>query len=146
MDSTLIFSLGLLIVAAAMAYTHHRTWIARRQGTSDDNEQRLAFVDRQCRRRMQASVMLALVAIAIFAGRWIDLLREEAPWIFIVYWMVVIVVVFWVILLALADYVASRGHLAQAERDQIIREAQLRAELRELERNSGPATDDAESR
>jgi len=129
MDPTLIFSLGLLLAAAAMTYGHRQAWLAKQDSR---DEQQLEFANRRFRRRTQTSAMLGVVAIAIFAARWIDLLRQDAPWVFMAYWMVVVLLVLWVALLAGADYIATRHYLSKIQRQQAIEAAQLRAEARRL--------------
>ena len=151
MDSTHLFSFALLIVSAVMAYFHHRVWLAKRTAIDDcktddraaDVESQLEFADRRYRRRMQVSAMLGIVALAMFASRWIDPWRRDAPWIYMAYWLVIVILVLWVTLLAMADYVATRHFLAKSHQDQIIEDARLRAETRRM---SGPESGKTESK
>jgi len=137
MDPTLIFSLTLLIVATIMTYVQRQSWLAKR--TSSD-ERKVDFAARQYRRRSQASAMIGIVALAIFAGRWIDPMKATMPWVFMTYWMAIVLVVLWVVLLAMADYVASRQYWATVRHDQAVEEARLRAEVyRMREAGSDPS-------
>ena len=141
MDSTHFFSFGLLIVSAVMAYCHHRYWVAKRSAIDEstaDGESQLEFVDRQYRRRTQVSAMLGVVAMAMFASRWIDPWRTDAPWIYMAYWSVIVILVLWVVLLAMVDYVATRYFLAKSHQDQLIEDARFRAEAQGMSRQKGP--------
>jgi hypothetical protein len=87
------------------------------------------------RRRLQASVLLLLIGVMIPIG---DLPAWKAhPKMFGFYWLFVIVLVAWVVLLALADwlsvYLYSRIATGGLERVQAAR-AQLLAEAEELRR------------
>lgn len=142
MDSTLLFSLGLLIVSAIMAYYHHIAWQTKREAVG---QSQIEFIDRQYRRRIQVSAMLGIVAIAMFAGRWVEPLSEDRPWFYMAYWMVIVIVVFWIALLAMADYIATRHFLEKSHQDQIIEEARLRAELQKALDDENESPDDTGS-
>lgn len=151
MDSTHAFSFGLLIVSAIMAYWHHRAWLENRSSVEEqasDSEERLNFIDRQYRRRMQISAMLGIVALAMFASRWLDPWRATAPWVYLTYWGVIVLVVLWIMLLAMADYIASRHNIQRTLRDQLIEEARFRAQAQgytQAERNKAGADKPGES-
>ena len=53
---------------------------------------------------MQSSVMLGLLAVAIFVGQWIDS-PPLAPLVVVLFWAGTLVILMWVALLALADIV-----------------------------------------
>ncbi|REJ66410.1 MAG: hypothetical protein DWQ31_15220 [Planctomycetota bacterium] len=129
MSATQLFSIGLLAIALTMLLWHHRSWLAKRD-VAEGRER--SFLARQYRRRLQVGVMLALVALAIGAGPWLERLREQRPGLYLAYWLLVLVVVLWTLLLALADYVDSRQHFAHEGRQQTAERARLQAELQQL--------------
>ena len=125
-----LFSLSLLVVAGAWIVSHLKSWRAAR-GRQDLSEAERLFLGRRFRRRMQASSMLALLALAVFAGQMIPYRRY--PSLFVWFWFGVLLLVIWVFLLALADALANRQHLRELQRDRLVAEAQLRAELSRLQ-------------
>ena len=121
--ATLLFSLFLAGVAAALIVSHLLAW--RRATGRDLDERERTFVWRQFRRRMQASVMIAMVAVALPVGVWVPMRAV----VFAGFWLVVVLVVLWIALLALADVIASRHHFGRIQHEQIIEHAKLHGEL-----------------
>ncbi|MCE9544420.1 MAG: hypothetical protein K8T25_02700 [Planctomycetia bacterium] len=78
----------------------------------------LDFRHRQFRRRLQASLMIAAVGVVLVAG---EPLRNSA-W-YLAYAVILLSLVGWVMLLAMADAIASRHHFARIRQALWIEEA-----------------------
>ncbi len=126
MWAVIILSVVLLVIVALLVYTHVRTWRAAQDEVSDADD--LDYYRRQFRRRMQASTMLGIVAVAMAAG--VAIPHKEMPSLFVFYWCGVIVLVVWIGLLAAADMLATRFHISRSMGGRHVEHAQLQAELR----------------
>ncbi len=85
---------------------------------------------RRHRRRMQTSTMLGFVGVAILAGR---LFPPDDPSVAtVLYWCGVILLVFWMALLALADMVSTRIHYGGQRRKVDNERTKLEAQLQRL--------------
>lgn len=132
MLANLIFGLFLIALAAAMFFFHRRTQLAAEQETLTQHE--LRFARLQYRRRVRVCVLLAVVGAAIIAGVYMT-----HPVLAACYWMCVVLLVFWIGWLALADLLGSHAHLRELHDDQLAQHAALRAELaRHLPAKQGP--------
>lgn len=119
-------------VACVLLWMHSRTWQASRD--SPDPEER-DYRHRQYRRRMQTSGLLAGAAVALLVGQWIP---ETVPRTFrIIFWGGVVFVVFWVILLALADIVAIAHYYGRLRTTYLVERAKLQAQLRRVQAARG---------
>lgn len=128
-------SLFLLFCAAAWIVWHVRAWrrVQRQQPEGDE----LDYRRRQFRRRMQTSVMMALLAAAILAGQFLT----RPAWLVLLFWVGVLLVVAWVVLLALVDVWATKHYFGRLRQKYFIEEAKLQAELRRIQalRGNGKA-------
>jgi len=124
----LLSGLGLLMMRA-----HYRSWKIQRDQECDPEEQN--HLARRYRRRMQASGLLVLLGILISAGQLID--GKSWPTCFTVYWTGVLLLTFWLILLALGDAasIAAYSKAAQGKLDQQRRE--IEAEFQKLKARQG---------
>ena len=123
--STLV-ALALLFAACGLIVWHVRMWRRAERRSSDG--QGLDYYRRQYRRRMQTSALLALVAVAIFVGQFIT----RPPVAVLVFWGGVLLVLFWIGLLAVADVVATKLHFARLRAHYRVEEAKLQMELRRI--------------
>jgi len=117
---------GFLIAAALLI--GFSVWKTRRQlepAVESDNVAKL-HADRQFRRRMQVSVMLFATGVVIPLGDQLDKLFLQKPLLFFVWIGGVLGLVFWMVLMALGDWLST---LTYSE----IAKAKLRFEQRELE-------------
>ncbi len=122
----MVVSVVLLFCATAWMIGHWRSWRATgQQGLADDE---LKFRWRQFRRRMQTSAMLGLLAVAILVGP----LLTGPPWLVLVFWIGVLLVVVWVMLLALVDIWATKFHFSRLRQAYLKQEAELQAEVRRV--------------
>jgi hypothetical protein len=96
----------LLAVSAMLIARHLATW-RRVAATSRDADER-DFAWRQFRRRVQTSGLLGTVGLAIILG-------EVFPWpaAKLVCWGAALIFTVWMMLLAGADYFATRLHLSR---------------------------------
>lgn len=123
-----LFPALIVLFAGVMIYSHLATWRDLKENKSQEDAADHDFRRRQCRRRLQASSLLALVGVAMFVGQLIDAQRN--PSFFVFYWCAVALLVLWVVLLALADVLATRFRLGQLRQDRLIETAKLQAQLR----------------
>lgn len=123
-------SLLLLAASAVMLGLHVRAW--RRVQNEQLDEREHDFRRRQFRRRMQTSAMLGVLAVAILIGHWITSppLPPLAP---LVFWGVVVLVVLWMGMLAMADLVVTRLHFRRLRDGYLVQQARLQAELRRIQ-------------
>lgn len=130
------FALFLLLCAAGLMVWHVRAWRAQRQRKLEPEERE--FFRRQFRRRMQTSTMLAIIAAALPVGPWIIQMADEhreADWPkrgFAVWVAVLIGLLVWVGLLAVADIWASRHFFGRLRQRYWLEKTRLEAELRRI--------------
>ena len=136
--SSALISTFMLLCAAGLMLSHFRTWRRFRQQELGPDEYR--YRRRQFRRRMQTSAMLALLAVAIFAG---DVLtqRIESKWFSLCFWSGVLLGVLGVGLLAAADIWATKYYYDRLRQSYLIEKAKLQVELRRIQskRSNGEA-------
>ena len=120
---TILFSVFLVLAAGGLIASHVLTWRRMIGRDPDDRERKFAW--RQFRRRMQTSVMIALVAVALPIGVLVPMPKE----VYLLYWLGVVLVVLWIVLLAGADALASHHHFGRIRDEQLYQGAKLRGEL-----------------
>jgi hypothetical protein len=125
---TIAVGVALSATAAGLMVSHVLAW-QRFEGSRDaaDPKERV-YRRRQFRRRVQGSVLLGLLAVALVAGHWVSS-PPWHPWAFASYWGLVLLVVAWVALLALADLVSTRLYFGRIEEHYRLEETRLKAEL-----------------
>ncbi|WP_157605956.1 hypothetical protein [Schlesneria paludicola] len=117
---------GLLVACAIVMGVF--VWRSRRsldEVVENDDSARL-HADRQFRRRMQVSVMLGTIGLMIPIGDQLDQVFIRRPMLFFVWVGCVFVLVLWMVLMALGDWLSTFAYTAVAR-------ANLRHERRELE-------------
>jgi hypothetical protein len=119
----------LLLSAVVLLAMHARAWRLIQQQEMDDAEQ--DYHRRQFRRRMQSSGMLGLLAVGILVGQVIA--RAVPLTVLLVFWGGIVLLVIWVLLLAVADIVATKYHYGRLREGCLIEQAKLRAQLRRVE-------------
>jgi hypothetical protein len=131
--SSALFSLLLLGVSVVLMYLHWRAWKVFQQGELPPAE--FDYRRRQFRRRMQASGMIGIVGLALFAGVAFFLGRESlVPWIedlvvIVTYWFAVLLVTVWMFLLAFVDMWATRRYLTRICEDDLLAQTRFHADL-----------------
>lgn len=109
MWSSLLFAGCLWIVSAALALLHVRSWRSTRRQALLEPEP--AFYHRQHRRRMQISLLIALVGCAAIAAVWI----KSTYWAAVL-WSVLVLVVLYIVVLAFLDALSVQRHYISASR------------------------------
>ena len=128
MNALQLFPAALLLIALGWMYWHVRSWREVRAEDLEDAERQFQW--RRFRRRMQASGMLALLAVAMAVG--LALPPKRYPVLYVWYWYAVVFLVFWLCLLALADLIASRAHYTRLKRDYRVEQAKLAAHIEQV--------------
>jgi UDP-N-acetylmuramyl pentapeptide phosphotransferase/UDP-N-acetylglucosamine-1-phosphate transferase len=126
----IIVSAILLVAAIVMIVSHIRTW--RRFRDAETNDEDRDYRWRQFRRRMQTSAMLGLIGVATLVG-YILTLWLNSPLFTGIYWLVVLLVVLWTCLLALADVWATKHYFGRIHDRCLIEQAKLRAEIQRIQ-------------
>lgn len=121
----LIFGSLLVITAIIAAFC---VWYSRHSldPVVERDDTARAHADRQFRRRMQVSVMLGLTGILIAVGDQFEQLFIKRPALFFVWVAVVLILVIWMVLMALGDWLSTFAYTAVAR-------SKLRHERTELE-------------
>jgi len=133
--TTAFVSAFLLVCAIALIFSHIRAW--RRVREQDCPPKELDYHRRQFRRRMQTSVMLGLLAVALFVGQ----LLTGPPLFMVLFWAALLLLIVWMGLLAAADIMATRQHFGRLRHEHLLEQAKLQAELRRIQsaRSNGKA-------
>jgi len=121
MLANIFFALFLIGLSAVLFLRHWQQWRNRDRLDPRDAD----FFRRQLRRRVQTSAMIGMVGLAVLYGQTLSVSVGA-----LAYWLVVVLVVLWIMLLALADVFATRMHLSRMRRDVLVEQACLEAELR----------------
>lgn len=128
------FAVVLAGLSAALVWWHLASWRALRETDLDPEE--FDYRRRQFRRRMQTSLMLGAVGVAILIGSRIS--PQAHPSLFVFYWWGVGLLVIWVALLAVADMISTRQYIGRL-RSRYQRELDAaRRELLKREGNGAP--------
>jgi hypothetical protein len=130
---TIAVGVALDAMAAGLTVWHVRAWQRfEASGDAADPRER-GYRCRQFRRRVQTSALLGLLGLAVVAGHWATS-PPWRPWAFAAYWGMVLTVVAWVALLALADLVSTRLYFGRVRQRYRLEETRLKAELEQLRR------------
>jgi len=125
--ASLVFSAFLLACAAGLLAWHLLSWRADRRRRLEPNE--LEYRRRQFRRRMQTTTMLALLAVSLPIGQW---LVTRWPQGGVVFWGLVLFLLAWVVVLALADVWATRFYYGRLRDRNQLEQTRLKAQLWQL--------------
>lgn len=132
----LAFSALLVLISGGFVWHHLAAWEAAR--CHPENLKAIEFARRQFRRRMQASLMVGFVGLAI-AGA----LLIHDTLLIAMYWVGILLVVIWILLLAIMDALSSFTFLKQQRKRHLVEQAELQAELlREIKRRRDTGTSD----
>ncbi len=122
---TILFPAIIFLVALALIASHIRAWRIVESGRADPIERE--HRRRQFRRRMQASTLLAVVALGLSAGQIIP--SDRFPSLFVFYWSLVALSMLWLTAIAMTDVVATVFHVGRIRRRQESQRTRLEAEL-----------------
>ena len=122
----------LIGVGIALMRSHGRSWDAsKNDATLGEAERR--YLHSRFRRRMQAAAILAVLGVLIPLGD-IAIPWPQFPGLFAVFWGFVLLLAMWVIVLGIADVIATSSH-TRAELGRIRRQQrELEAKVAELRR------------
>ena len=134
--SSIIVSLVLCLSSAGLIVWHVRAGRRLQDAGLEAREQ--DFRRRQYRRRMQTSVMLGALGVAIFVGQLL-LTPATSRWFLVIYWSGVLLLVLWMALLALADMAATSFYYSRERNDCIVAQAKLQGELRQAQEKAAKA-------
>lgn len=109
----------------ALVQAHVRSWKRQQNDPELDNAD-YSHLYARYRRRLQTSGMIAVLGVMIAVGDQLPILRKR-PDLFGLYWLAVLLLTFWVMLLAMGDYYSTRAHGRTSLAD-------VRKKHRELER------------
>jgi hypothetical protein len=113
---------------------HVRVWNQLKKEELDERE--LNFRSRQYRRRMQTSAMIGVLGMAIVVGQLLlDVVKS--PKFPVYYWIGVLALLLWIVLLAVADMVATSTYYSRERSDLAVGHAKLQVELRKARERAG---------
>ncbi len=98
----------ILTFGVLLAWLNWKTWAWQQQEFIDDPRE-LRHLQARFRRRTQTSGLIALVGLLIPLGD-LPLVWKQHPVLSSILWIAICCVCFWIMLLALADLVATRSH------------------------------------
>jgi len=134
--SSFLVATLLVLASVGLIVWHVRTWKRSRHAELAERERNFRL--RQLRRRVQTSVMIGLLGVAIFAGQL--LLDANTPWKFqVIYWIGVLALVLWIALLAVADMTATSLYYSREKSDFVAEHAKLQAALRKARQEEASA-------
>jgi len=129
----LAFSVFIIVMASVLMSGHQRAWQRQHEVATSDEEREFFF--RRYRRRMQTSGMLAVVGVAIAVGFWVRI-----PWVALIYWGVVGLLLLWILLLAAADLINTQMLWTRERNRHRRQQAEIEAELARLKKQSTEQT------
>jgi hypothetical protein len=119
----------LIVLGVAMLVGHRRAWHRQQADLETDESDRRHFAARY-RRRMQTSGIIVLLGLLIPLGDWLFVLNR--PVLSTLYWVGVLVLVGWVVLLGIGDFLSTSAHSRVALSRLHARQRQLEDELAAL--------------
>ena len=119
----------LLVIAALMAFFVWRSRHTLDPALENDDVSRL-HADRQFRRRMQVSGLLAVVGFLIPFGDQCEPLMKWRPALFFLWILVVFILVLWMVVMALGDWVSTMAYSAVARSKLRHQRTELEEEIR----------------
>jgi hypothetical protein len=134
--SSFVVAFILVATSVGLVVRHVRVW--KRLKEDDLDERELNFRRRQFRRRVQTSAMIGLLGVAIVVGQL--LLKDvDKPLLkfHVYYWIGVLALLLWIILLAVADMVATSAYYSRERSDLAVGHAKLQIELRKARERAG---------
>jgi len=131
--------IALVGVGVVMMRSHLRRWDAKKNDASLDEPER-RYLHSRFRRRMQASAILTALGVLIPVGH-IAIDLKQFPGLGAAFWGGVLLLAVWVILLGIADVIATSAR-TRAELGRIRRQQrELEAKVAELRRRGSNGRD-----
>jgi hypothetical protein len=133
-----VFGGGLTVGGGLLVAWHLRSWRGHQSDTALDERER-SFHAAQFRRRVQASGLLAVIGLLVILGD-LDGFWRPRPALWAAHWGLVMLLTMWLMLLGLADLLASRVH-GQAALGRVLRkQRELERELDDMRRQHARQT------
>lgn len=137
---SLAFSAFLLVCAAVTIAWHVGAWRQAKQREFDPKERQFRY--NQYRRRMQTSILMAVLVVLLPVGQWIMIragqeenVRGAWPTVGVAFVGVVLLLLVWIALLALADFVSTKFFYNRLRDTYQLEQTRLQAELRQLQKS-----------
>jgi len=127
---SVVFAAILAACALGLMLWHVRSWRAAERRRPEPAE--LDYLRRQYRRRMQSSLLLGLLAASLPLGHW--LLLAQWSRVGALYWGLVLMVLAWVGVLAVADIWATKFFFGRLRDRYRLEQTRLQAQLRQISR------------
>ncbi len=131
-----LLAIALLLMAAGLVWRHLHVW-RRAKATVRDPEERI-FAWRQCRRRVQSSVMLGLLPVGMLIEPWITSSIGK-----LVLGLVMLFLLGWLLLLVVFDYLLVHLHYRRLHRRCVADQIKFHAEINRAK--ASPPKDEEES-
>ena len=122
-----LFVFCLRAIAAVLILSHVLSWQKFQQEAAGKDKIETDYRARQYRRRLQVSAMLGIAAVAMLIGLLIS--WRDYPSVFVFWWTGIVVLVGWIILLAMADALATRRFFRRVRQERAVEEARWQAKL-----------------
>jgi hypothetical protein len=135
MWSSILFAVFLLAISAALILWHVLAWRRADHGGLADADYR--FYRQQYRRRLQSSALLGVVGALALVDLWIQDVTAR-----VVLWCFILLIVLWSLLLAGADWLASRLHFDKLLSASAVEHALLKREIEKFRREQDRRTPD----
>ena len=133
-----VFGGSLVLLGAGMMIGHARAWKEQRDNSALEDSDRMHLRHRYLR-RMQTSGAVTFVGCLIGIGD--AFIRQLGPVVATFYWLFVIMLVFWIAVLALGDLTSVRTHSKTTMSQLEATRRELEAELaRHRHRSNGKPT------
>ncbi|MFT4558721.1 MAG: hypothetical protein ACKVII_08655 [Planctomycetales bacterium] len=133
-----VFGGSLVLLGAGMMFGHARAWKEQRDDEALEDSDRMHLRNRYLR-RMQTSGAVVFVGCLIGIGD--AFIWQLGPVVATFYWLFVIMLVFWIALLALGDLTSVRTHSQTTMSQLDVTRKELEAELaRHRHRSNGKPT------
>ncbi|HZL90780.1 MAG TPA: hypothetical protein VFB96_20600 [Pirellulaceae bacterium] len=127
MWSSILFAVFLLAISAGLIAWHVLAWRRADHGGLADADYR--FYRHQFRRRLQSSALVGLVGVLSLVDLWIQDVTAR-----VVLWCFILLIVLWALLLAGADWLASRLHFDKLLSASAVEHALLKREIEKIRR------------
>ncbi len=143
-DSIPVFVMGgsLIALGLYLIWRHELTW--RKQCSTEGLSQGdMGYFRQQHRRRVQTSGLLTIIGVLMLVGGWMMNAEVNPYWLLL--WLIgLLLLVAWVVMLALGDWMAIRAHtqaaLTEVRTRQLVLEREadrLRAEVSSNDAGNG---------
>ncbi len=131
---------ALILMSVSLVWWHFHQWERFRHELTEPRDK--DYYRRRLRRRVQTSGMVGVLGVVMILGLLVP--GHQFPWLYVFIWIGALLLLAWIVLLALADWVASYQYHTQLRNDLLVNRAVLEAQVRrarqELEkhRSQGP--------